>query len=87
LSSLGSPRDYRRMAAAVGLTEVDFDEQTANLIAHYRRVLAETRRRGAELRGAISADYLANMERGLEHWIAGGELGYLSWGLFHFRAG
>jgi sarcosine/dimethylglycine N-methyltransferase len=85
LSSLGSPGRYRRLARAVGLEEVSFDDQTANLTAHYRRVLEETRRRGAELRGAISADYLSNMERGLEHWIAGGERGTLRWGIFHFR--
>lgn len=87
LSSLGSPAAYRQMAAGVDLVEVSFDEQTDNLVAHYRRVLEETRRRAAELVGAISADYLDNMKRGLEHWIAGGERGFLCWGVFDFRRG
>ncbi len=85
LSSLGSPGAYRQAAAANGLEEVGFCDQTHQLVSHYARVLAETVAREDELRASISDDYLQHMKRGLARWVEGGEQGYLVWGIFTFR--
>ena len=86
LSSLASPSSYRATAAAQGLEEaVAFTDLTPQLVTHYGRVLAETEQGEAALRGKISADYLQHMKVGLSHWIKGGQLGHLVWGIFNFR--
>lgn len=85
LSSLASPSSYRAAAAAQGLEKAVFTDLTPQLVTHYGRVLAETEHGEAALRGKISADYLQHMKAGLSHWIEGGQLGYLVWGIFNFR--
>lgn len=86
LSSLASPGFYRETAAAKGLEEASaFTDLTSQLVTHYGRVLAETERSEASLRGKISEDYLRHMKVGLAHWIEGGEQGNLVWGIFTFR--
>ncbi len=85
LSSLGSPGTYRQAAAANGLAEVGFTDETHQLVRHYGRVLAETVACDDELRSSISDDYLQHMKRGLDRWVEGGELGYLVWGIFTFH--
>jgi sarcosine/dimethylglycine N-methyltransferase len=82
LSSLGSPGFYRDVAQEAGFEVVRFDDMTAQLAHHYRRVLEETDARGAELEGEVSGDYIERMKVGLQHWIDGGRAGDLSWGIF-----
>jgi sarcosine/dimethylglycine N-methyltransferase len=85
LTSLGSPGFYRQTAQALGLIEVAFVDHTPQLVEHYRRVLAETEHRSAELAEQISPDYIERMKKGLRHWIEGGQAGHLAWGILMFR--
>ena len=48
----------------------------------YEMVITEER--GDELSKVISEDYLNRMKQGLKHWIEGGRVGHLSWGIFSF---
>jgi glycine/sarcosine/dimethylglycine N-methyltransferase len=82
LDTMGTPAFYRRELTRLGLTSVEFDELTPQLVAHYQRVLDETSRQEAELSGRISQDYLDNMKVGLQHWVSGGRDGHLVWGVF-----
>lgn len=84
LSSLGSPKFYRDTLSSLGMTEVSFEEHTQQLINHYSRVLEETLNHQQELEKAVSRDYIERMKKGLQHWIDGGEKGYLCWGIFAF---
>ncbi len=86
LQSLGSQGFYREAAEQAGLKEVGFDELTPHLVTHYARVLEETETRSNELEGAVSREYIERMKEGLRYWVEGGEKGYLSWGIFEFRA-
>ncbi len=85
LKSLASPYFYKSTASKNFLNEVRFDDLSSNLIRHYNQVLQETKSREEELSKHISLDYLQNMKTGLQHWIDGGQKGYLSWGVFMFR--
>ena len=85
LTSLASPGFYRSVAGEIGLAELGFEDLTHQLVNHYRRVLASTEAKEAELAGRISPDYLDRMKAGLRHWIDGGREGRLAWGVFHFR--
>ena len=85
LETLGSPGYYRRVAAELGLNEVSVEDQTANLVRHYSRVLEVTEERYEELSRSISTAYLDHMKTGLGRWIEGGRRGYLAWAIFHFR--
>ncbi len=85
LEDLGCPSFYRKAAEANGLKEIEFIEMTDQLITHYSRVLQETEKRENELDGVVSDEYIANMKKGLQHWIDGGIKGYLSWGIFVFE--
>jgi sarcosine/dimethylglycine N-methyltransferase len=84
LSTLGSPKFYRDTLSSLGMTEVRFEEHTQQLINHYSRVLEETLNRQQELEKAVSRAYIERMKKGLQHWIDGGEKGYLCWGIFAF---
>lgn len=85
LEGLGSPGFYRTLAADLGWRELAFDELAEQLPNHYGRVLRELEARRGELRGVVSDAYIERMKRGLRHWIEGGQNGYLTWGLLHFR--
>jgi sarcosine/dimethylglycine N-methyltransferase len=84
LSTLGSPKFYRETLSSLGMIEVSFEEHTQQLINHYSRVLQETQNRQRELEKVVSMDYIERMKKGLQHWIEGGEKGYLCWGIFVF---
>lgn len=86
LDSLGSPEFYRQTARTVGLQEVDFEDHTEHLTAHYARVLKETEQREDELSEVVSQAYLGRMKKGLGHWVEGGHNGHLTWGIYHFCA-
>ncbi|MGF1635178.1 MAG: SAM-dependent methyltransferase [Phycisphaerae bacterium] len=86
LQSLASPGYYNRVAAQHGLRLVAFEEHAEMIARHYGRVLDELNGRGQEMLSVgISQAYVDNMKRGLRHWIDGGNNGYLTWGIFHFR--
>src|SRR5690606_37811821 len=80
LESMATPSFYRCALLRVGMEQVDFEDHTAQLTRHYRRVLEEMERREAELAGRASAGYRERMRIGLQHWIEGGEAGRLAWG-------
>ncbi len=85
LQTLGSPGFYHDTAERCGLTDLGFEDHTDQLTRHYGRVLEELERRGDELRGKVSDEYIENMKQGLRHWVEGGKKGYLAWGIMHFR--
>jgi len=85
LETLGSPGFYREAAGRCGMREIEFEDLTPHLSAHYDRVLKETRGQEDSLKKAVSETYIENMKKGLGHWIEGGKKGYLVWGIFHFR--
>ncbi len=85
LESLGSPGAYKEMAKKAGLDFVEFDDLTEQLPCHYHRVLKEIESSDKPKQLGISDEYLANMKKGLQHWVDGGKNGYLSWGIFTFR--
>ncbi len=85
LQSLGSPSFYQWAAHRFGLIEVGFQDLSSQLVAHYSRVLQELQRRLEELIDQISPDYIERMQKGLAHWIEGGNKRHLVWGIFHFR--
>lgn len=87
LDTLGSPAFYREQCKALGLEEIGFEEHTPQLARHYGRVLRELRARAPELKGDISDGYIERMQKGLEHWVEGGQKGHLCWGIFRFRKG
>ncbi|MFF1711534.1 methyltransferase domain-containing protein [Streptomyces sp. NPDC058268] len=90
LDDMGSPGFYTRELGRLGFTSVDsgFEEHREQLVNHYTRVLEETERQEAEgLAKRVSHDYLAQMKKGLGHWINGGREAHLTWGIFHFRLG
>ncbi len=85
LSTLGSVEFYRRAAEKHGLREQRFVDHSEQLPAHYSRVLAELEKNEAKLKGQVSEEYIANMKKGLRHWVDGGNKGYLTWGIFLFK--
>lgn len=87
LETMGTPSFYRRTLTDLGLEEVCFEDHTPQLPRHYGRVRQELDRREGELQGHVSEDYIARMKNGLDHWVEGGNKGYLTWGIFHFRKG
>lgn len=85
LDSLASPALYREAAKAAGLEEVSFEEHSSQISTHYGRVKQELESREDELKHYISQDYIDRMKQGLQHWVDGGNSGYLTWGIFRFR--
>ncbi len=85
LDSLASPALYREAAKAAGLEEVGFEEHSSQIATHYGRVKQELESREDELKNYISQDYIDRMKQGLQHWVDGGNSGYLTWGIFRFR--
>ncbi|WP_203432888.1 methyltransferase domain-containing protein [Jiangella asiatica] len=85
LESMASPRYYTSQLDRLGMTSVEFHDRTPDLARHYRRVLEETERRGPDLRGLVSDEYLTRMKAGLRHWVDGGLAGHLTWGIFVAR--
>ncbi|MEJ2344775.1 MAG: methyltransferase domain-containing protein [Gammaproteobacteria bacterium] len=85
LETLGSPGFYRETAAKVGLEELSYEDHARQLPEHYGRVLRETERQQERLQQVVSQDYIERMKKGLQHWVDGGNKGYLAWGIFHFR--
>ncbi|UGY90739.1 methyltransferase domain-containing protein [Streptomyces gobiensis] len=90
LDDMGSPGFYTSELARLGFTTVDsgFEELREHLVTHYERVLEETERQEDHgLAGKVSHEYLAQMKKGLGHWINGGREQHLTWGIFHLTLG
>ncbi len=87
LSTMGSPGFYREELRKNGMTELEFDDRSSQLPRHYGRVHKELERREPQLDGLVSQEYIDRMKKGLQHWVEGGNSGYLTWGIFHFRKG
>ena len=85
LSDLGSPGFYQQIAKSLGWLDRGFEEYTFQLSQHYKRVLETTESMEPSLVGVISPEYIARMKNGLKHWIDGGTLGQLKWGVFLFE--
>ncbi|WP_028492197.1 methyltransferase domain-containing protein [Thioalkalivibrio sp. ALE19] len=85
LDSLASPSLYRDAAQKAGLREIGFEEHSGQISTHYGRVKQELESREEELKRFISQDYIDRMKQGLQHWVDGGNSGYLTWGIFRFR--
>ncbi|WP_129597122.1 methyltransferase domain-containing protein [Methanohalophilus profundi] len=85
LETLGSPGFYRESAKKYGMKEIEFEEHASQLPTHYGRVLKETEGQEDELSKVVSQNYINNMKQGLNHWVNGGNNGYLTWGIFHLR--
>ncbi len=85
LESMASPGFYRKVAKKYGFKLIEFEEQTEQLGNHYSAVLRTTESHEAKLRDKVSEEYLANMKKGLNHWIDGEKNDYLAWGIFYFQ--
>ncbi len=85
LNDLGSPSFYRKTGEKLGLTVVTDEDHSEQVANHYGRVLRETKACEAELSKDVSKEYIANMKKGLRHWVDGGKNGYLSWHIFVLR--
>ncbi|MGH3973114.1 MAG: methyltransferase domain-containing protein [Pseudonocardiaceae bacterium] len=85
LDTLATPAFYQRELLRLGLPSVKFYDHSEQLPRHYQRVYDELVRRAAELAGQVSDEYRTRMQAGLQHWIQGGNAGYLTWGIFHAR--
>jgi sarcosine/dimethylglycine N-methyltransferase len=86
LESLGSPGFYRRTLDALDLTEIAFEDHADQLPRHYARVRQALIDNADELRArGVSEDYIERMKAGLQHWVDGGNRGYLAWGIFVFE--
>lgn len=86
LEELASPAFYRQAARQVGFATTQFFDLSQHLTRHYQAILQALHEHETELQQkGCSADYLTNMANGLEHWIKGGQKGWLSWGIFRMR--
>ncbi len=86
LNSLGSPGFYIETAKKLGMEDLGFEDHTHQLTRHYSRVRQTLIELEDELADkVVSRDYIERMKEGLQHWINGGNSGYLAWGIFHFR--
>jgi sarcosine/dimethylglycine N-methyltransferase len=85
LSTLGSFAFYREEFAKRGFEEVKMTPMLEQLRTHYFRVGEELKSRYDEIVKLSGQAYVDNMLRGLDHWVAGADKGYLAWGILHFR--
>jgi len=85
LDSMASMEYYQATAEKVGFETVQVLDLTPNLVEHYRRVLEEIEANYGEMLEICDQDYIDKMRVGLQHWVDGGNNGYLSWGILQFR--
>ncbi|GAA0588253.1 class I SAM-dependent methyltransferase [Streptomyces crystallinus] len=78
---------YRRTLAGLDLARTDFDDRGRQVVTHYERLTAETRRREEELRQIISPAYVDTVLANLPLWVDAARRGHLRWGIFHCRRG
>lgn len=85
LETLGTPSFYHETLTALGLKELEFDERPGMIANHYGRVREVLIAEEDEVARSVSRDYIERMKRGLQHWVDGGNNGYLTWGIYVFR--
>ena len=85
LQAMGSFALYKKYAQQHGWELLEAKEMPDQLVNHYSSVHDQLTTNYERLKETCSQEYLDNMKRGLEHWIAGGKKGYLNWGILHFR--
>ena len=52
---------------------------------HYNRVREELLKNRDHAVRWSGETYVANMDRGLKHWVDGADKGWLAWGILNFR--
>ncbi len=85
LSTLGSFKFYREELTKRGFEEVKVQDLTHQLRNHYNRVREELLKNREAAVGFSGETYVANMDKGLKHWVDGADKGYLAWGIINFR--
>ncbi|AYY15373.1 methyltransferase domain-containing protein [Actinobacteria bacterium YIM 96077] len=85
LETMGTPDFYRRELNRLGLTSIEFRDESEQLPRHYGRVLGELEKRAGELEGRVSQEYQERMKAGLKNWVNGGNAGNLAWGVIVAR--
>ncbi|WKX69363.1 cyclopropane-fatty-acyl-phospholipid synthase family protein [Streptomyces sp. XD-27] len=85
VDALATPDFYRRTLTGLGLSRIDFDDQSSQLVHHYVRLTEETHQREKELRDIISPAYLDRLLGNLPLWAAAAHREQLRWGVFHCR--
>lgn len=85
LSTLGSFKFYREELAKRGFEEVRVQDLTHQLRNHYNRVREELLKNRDQAVSWSGETYVANMDRGLKHWVDGADKGWLAWGILNFR--
>ena len=85
LETMGSPGFYQQALEERDLKLRVFEEHTHQIPRHYGGIKDTLTAREAELAGsAISDTYIANMKKGLQHWVDAGRSGHLAWGIMVF---
>ncbi|MFE3179504.1 SAM-dependent methyltransferase [Streptomyces violascens] len=85
VEEFATPSFYLRQLAALGLTHVEFDDRSDQLLTHYLRLTEETRSRATELSDVISPAYVESLLENLPLWVDACREGHLSWGIFTCR--
>lgn len=84
LESMGSFAFYRETLTSLGFEETNVIDLTPQLRNHYDYVRQNLQGRYDELVAIISHEYMDNMIKGLENWVAAADKSYLAWGILHF---
>ncbi len=85
LSTLGSFSFYRQELAKRGFEDVRVQDLTPQLRNHYNRVREELLKNRKQAVHWSGEAYVANMDKGLKHWVDGADKGWLAWGIMTFR--
>ncbi|MFD9903406.1 SAM-dependent methyltransferase [Streptomyces sp. NPDC059063] len=85
VDALATPGFYRRTLTGLGLSRVDFDDRSGQLVHHYVRITEETRKHERDLRGTISGAYVDNLLANLPLWVDAARREQLRWGIFDCR--
>lgn len=85
LDTLGSFSFYRKHLTELGFVEVETEDLTGQLVAHYHRVREDLLARRDQLSSQVSGQYIERMLAGLQHWVDAGRAGHLAWGIMHYR--
>jgi len=85
LTSLGSYREYEKLAKQVGFEHRNTIDLSTQLPIHFRRIREELVENRSLVEESASVEYVSNMLSGLQHWIEGGIEGHLQWGIMHWR--
>jgi len=64
---------------------VRVQDLTHQLRNHYNRVREELLKNRDQAVSWSGETYVANMDRGLKHWVDGADKGWLAWGILNFR--